>query len=86
MSEISPEFTPDQLHEQVAQLLECPPEAVNPDENLVLSGLGSLEMMRLVTTWRRHGLSVDLAAVVAEPTITAWSQLLITAQQPASTS
>ena len=61
---------------QIAQLIAANVDDIAADDNLVVLGLGSLEMMRLVTRWRRAGLTVDFGAVVAEPTVTAWARLL----------
>lgn len=68
--------SPDDLRVQVADVLHCDPAEIQDQDNLVLRGLGSLELMRLVTAWRRHGKSIDLGAVIADPTITAWHALL----------
>ncbi len=46
------------------------------DDNLVFLGLGSLEMMRLVTRWRREGLKVEFRELAATPTISAWAEKL----------
>ncbi|MCK9921038.1 phosphopantetheine-binding protein [Frankia sp. AgPm24] len=62
-----------ELRELVAGLLDLDPTTLEPDGNLVVLGLSSLEIMRLVGTWRRAGLPVDFDRLVAAPTLTGWS-------------
>ncbi len=64
---------PDELRQAVSAVIGVPPEEIPGDANLVFLGLGSLELMRLVTRWRRAGLAVDFAALTAEPTLDAWA-------------
>ena len=65
--------TADSLREVVAAIVGTPAAEIPGDANLVFLGLGSLEMMRLVTRWRREGLSVEFSELAAEPTIDAWA-------------
>jgi aryl carrier-like protein len=60
------------LRESVAQIIDVSPNEITDDANLVFLGLGSLEMMRLVTKWRRQGIRADFAELAAEPTVAAW--------------
>ncbi|WP_156754442.1 phosphopantetheine-binding protein [Actinokineospora pegani] len=68
--------TADSLRAQVADLIGVDPAEIDGDANLVFLGLGSLEMMRLSTKWRRAGLRVVLAELAAVPTIDAWAAYL----------
>ncbi|WP_333767825.1 phosphopantetheine-binding protein [Streptomyces sp. IBSBF 2435] len=62
------------LREAVAAKIGTEPGAIAPDANLVLLGLGSLEMMQLVNRWRRDGLPVSFRELAAEPTLDAWQR------------
>ncbi|MGW1995881.1 phosphopantetheine-binding protein [Embleya sp. NPDC001921] len=66
--------TPADLRASVSAMIGTPPGEIAGDANLVLLGLGSLEMMRLVTRWRRQGLAVEFRDLAAEPTIDAWTE------------
>ncbi|MFG2006869.1 phosphopantetheine-binding protein [Spirillospora sp. NPDC048911] len=63
----------DGLRETVAQIIGTDPGAIADDANLIVLGLGSLEMMRLVTRWRRQGIDADFTELAAEPTVAAWT-------------
>ena len=60
------------LRDVVASALGLAPADLDPDANLVVLGLSSLEIMRLVGTWRRLGVRVDFDRLVAAPTLTGW--------------
>jgi aryl carrier-like protein len=66
-------LTVDLLRDAVAQFLG---DGVNidGDTNLILLGLGSLEIMRLVGRWRRMGIPADFGELAAEPTINGWAR------------
>ncbi|NRQ34236.1 phosphopantetheine-binding protein [Nonomuraea sp. NN258] len=64
------------LRETVAALIGAAPEDIAGDANLVYLGVGSLEMMRLVTRYRRQGVTLDFAVLAAEPTLDAWERHL----------
>ncbi|GAB3113176.1 hypothetical protein GCM10027160_16450 [Streptomyces calidiresistens] len=65
-----------ELREAVAGALGVPPREVPDDAHLVHLGLGSLEMMRLVTRWHRQGVPADFAELTAAPTLAAWQRHL----------
>ncbi|WP_232668443.1 phosphopantetheine-binding protein [Pseudonocardia sp. TRM90224] len=65
--------TADFLREAVTELSGIPGDELAGDANLVQLGVGSLEVMRLATRWRRRGLAVEFAVLAAEPTIDAWA-------------
>jgi aryl carrier-like protein len=65
-----------ELTEQICSLLDRSPADLRPDANLLEEGLGSLEMIRLVTQWRRSGLEVSFQEIAREPSVTAWERHL----------
>ncbi|GAA3412588.1 phosphopantetheine-binding protein [Streptosporangium vulgare] len=74
--EISAPPTADDLRQAVATIIGTEPGEITGDANLVFLGLGSLEMMRLVTRWRRQGIAVEFGELAAEPTVEAWQRHL----------
>ncbi|MFF7242650.1 phosphopantetheine-binding protein [Embleya sp. NPDC008237] len=77
-------LTAPRLREAVAAVIGADPESLQGDQNLVLLGLGSLEMMRLVNQWRRLGLRIPFQDLAAQPTLDAWWQRIDAAQRSAS--
>ncbi|OPC79595.1 hypothetical protein B4N89_00310 [Embleya scabrispora] len=77
-------LTPPRLREAVAAVIGTDPDNLRGDQNLVLLGLGSLEMMRLVNQWRRLGLRVAFQDLAARPTLDAWWQRIDAAQRAAT--
>ncbi|MFE3029083.1 phosphopantetheine-binding protein [Nocardia tengchongensis] len=58
-------------------LLAAPLELAEPaeldaDANLVLLGLSSLEIMRMVGRWNKAGIPADFEALIEVPTLRAW--------------
>ncbi|WP_433684897.1 phosphopantetheine-binding protein [Nocardia sp. CA-119907] len=45
---------------------------LDPDANLVVLGLSSLELMRMVGRWNKAGVPAVFEELVATPTLTAW--------------
>ncbi|MET9667339.1 phosphopantetheine-binding protein [Streptomyces sp. NPDC006475] len=64
--------TEQDLREVIAPLLGIEPAAIEADANLVVLGLSSLEIMRLVSRWRRNKVPVEFDALVAAPTLNGW--------------
>lgn len=60
------------LRDVVASALGLAPADLDPEANLVVLGLSSLEIMRLVGTWRRQGVPADFDRLVAAPTLIGW--------------
>src|SRR3990170_4055317 len=52
---------------EVAELLGVSPDAVDPDADLIASGLDSIRMMSLSGRWRKQGIEVGFAALAANP-------------------
>ncbi|MFI1399306.1 phosphopantetheine-binding protein [Streptomyces sp. NPDC020681] len=68
----TPTPTEQDLRATVAPLLGVEPDAIAQDANLVVLGLSSLEIMRLVSRWRKQKIAVDFDALVAAPTLAGW--------------
>jgi mycobactin phenyloxazoline synthetase len=68
--------TSETVRAEVAELLGVSPDAVDPDADLIASGLDSIRMMSLSGRWRKLGLDINFAALAENPTVAAWSRLL----------
>lgn len=66
----------ESVREEVAELLGMSPDAVDPDADLIASGLDSIRMMSLSGRWRKQGIDVGFAALAENPTVAAWSALV----------
>lgn len=64
------------IREEVAELLGARADTLDPGADLIGQGLDSIRMMSLAGRWRKRGIDIDFAALAAEPTIAAWSELL----------
>lgn len=64
--------TERELRAIVAPVLGLEPDRIEPDASLVLLGLSSLEIMRLVSRWRKARIPVEFDALVAAPTLNGW--------------
>ncbi|MFE5401295.1 phosphopantetheine-binding protein [Streptomyces sp. NPDC056580] len=67
-------LTGEELREALAELIGVSPSEVEDDANLIQLGLESLQMMRLVTKWRRAGLDVAFGDLTGTPTFAAWNE------------
>ncbi|WP_367127392.1 phosphopantetheine-binding protein [Saccharothrix sp. HUAS TT1] len=65
-------LTRQDVREAVARRLGVDPDDIDVDENLVVLGLGSLEMMQLVNDWERAGVRVEFRELAAGPTLRGW--------------
>ncbi|WP_436775396.1 amino acid adenylation domain-containing protein [Yinghuangia sp. YIM S09857] len=72
----------EDVRREVGRLLECEPESVPVDGNLIQHGLDSLRLMRLAGGWRRRGAEITFAELAERPTIAAWAELLAAATAP----
>ncbi|WP_197415729.1 non-ribosomal peptide synthetase [Mycobacterium sp. IS-1742] len=61
---------------EVAELLGVDQSELDPDADLIASGLDSIRMMSLSGRWRKQGIDVRFAAMAANPTVAAWTQLV----------
>ncbi|MFF3850869.1 phosphopantetheine-binding protein [Streptomyces sp. NPDC002328] len=64
--------TEQELRTTLAPVLGIPQDAIEPDASLVVLGLSSLEIMRLVSRWRKQRIPVEFEALVASPTLAGW--------------
>jgi mycobactin phenyloxazoline synthetase len=64
------------VRDEVAELLGISPDSLDPQADLIASGLDSIRMMSLSGRWRRQGIDVGFAALAADPTVQAWSDLV----------
>jgi mycobactin phenyloxazoline synthetase len=67
------------IREEVAELLGISPDDVDPDTDLISQGLDSIRMMSLAGRWRRQGVDIDFASLAADPSVNAWSRLVLSA-------
>lgn len=73
------------VREQVAELLGVTPDALDPDADLIASGLDSIRMMSLSGRWRRQGIDIGFASLAENPTVSAWTRLVSTLRDDATT-
>nr|UPA71903.1 phenyloxazoline synthase [Streptomyces sp.] len=67
-------LTGESLRAALAELIGVSPSEIEDDANLIQLGLESLQMMRLVTKWRRAGLAVAFGELSGTPTFSAWNE------------
>lgn len=65
-------LTRQEVRDAVAQRIGVRSDEIDADENLVVLGLGSLEMMRLINTWERSGVHAEFRLLAANPTLRGW--------------
>lgn len=66
---------------RIAGLVEEDVNEFDPDENLVDYGLDSVQIMSLITEWRKHGIVLNFVQLAEEPTFNHWWALLAEALQ-----
>lgn len=64
------------VRDEVAELLGVSAVDVDPNADLIASGLDSIRMMSLSGRWRKQGINVGFAALAANPTVAAWIDLV----------
>jgi aryl carrier-like protein len=60
------------LRELLAPLVGTQPADIPPDANLIMLGLTSIEIMRMVGRWRRSRLPDVFEELAATPTLNGW--------------
>jgi mycobactin phenyloxazoline synthetase len=60
------------LRETIAALIKVQPTDIPGDDNLIMLGLTSMDIMRLVGRWRRAHLPVVFEELAATPTLNGW--------------
>ncbi|MGN7780978.1 amino acid adenylation domain-containing protein [Mycolicibacterium sp. 22603] len=68
--------TAETVRNEVAELLGITAESLDPNADLIASGLDSIRMMSLSGRWRKQGIEVGFAALAANPTVAAWQDLV----------
>lgn len=83
LAEIAPTtgYSREQLRAELLPLLDEDSEDLQDDENLLDYGLDSVRIMSLVARWRQAGHDLDFVALVKNPTIAHWLQLLTAPQR-----
>lgn len=70
-------LTPDRVRADVAELLDCEPAAIAPDQDLIDLGLDSMRIMTLVERWRAGGAStLEFPDLAERPELGHWTALL----------
>ncbi|GAA3748657.1 bifunctional isochorismate lyase/aryl carrier protein [Spinactinospora alkalitolerans] len=70
-------LTAARLHADAARVLGERPEDIDTEENLLDRGMDSIRLMSLVETWRKAGAETDFITLAEEPTVAAWTRLLL---------
>jgi bifunctional isochorismate lyase / aryl carrier protein len=65
-----------ELRDRLANLLQCSPQDMEPEDNLLDFGLDSIRLMSLIEHWRHEGVEVDFADLAERPTLNHWGHLL----------
>jgi len=66
----------DAIRRAVARLLEIEPDEIEDDDDLAYYGLDSIRIMSLAGEWRRQGVEVRFAELIAQPTVASWAALI----------
>lgn len=74
-----PDLTAEGVRTSVAQVLQLTPDAFGADDNLLELGVDSIKLMALASQWQRHGVEVPFGDLAEQPTVSAWSRLLLDA-------
>ncbi|RFB33980.1 non-ribosomal peptide synthetase [Brevibacillus sp. VP] len=61
----------EEVRRQIQAVLPAPVEFAD-DQNLIELGLDSLQMMRMVNKWRKEGVKVTFAELIAAPRLSDW--------------
>lgn len=70
-------LSPERVRADVAELLNCDPAGIAPEENLVDLGLDSVRIMVLVDRWRAAGAAaLEFADLAEQPELGHWTELL----------
>lgn len=73
------DLTEDGIRAAIARLMDVEPETIGLDANLLELGLDSMKLMALASQWQRHGVEVPFGDLAEQPTIAAWSGMLLDA-------
>ena len=69
-------LTPERIRADVAELLDCDPATLAPDQNLFDLGLDSMRTMTLVERWREGGAVLEFPDLAERPELGHWTALV----------
>ncbi|WP_172383142.1 phosphopantetheine-binding protein [Streptomyces sp. MNP-20] len=70
-------LSPERIRADVAELLDCDPAEIAPDDNLMDHGLDSVRIMTLIERWRAAGAAtVEFPDLAERPELGYWTALL----------
>ncbi|MFF9899637.1 MULTISPECIES: phosphopantetheine-binding protein [Streptomyces] len=70
-------LSPERIRADVAELLDCDPSEIEPEENLIDLGLDSVRIMTLIERWRAAGATtVEFPDLAERPELAHWTALL----------
>lgn len=70
-------LTVERLRADVEQVLGEPSGSLGEHDNLLDRGMDSIRLMSLVESWRTAGVETDFITLAEEPTVAAWTRLLL---------
>lgn len=69
--------TPERIRADVAELLDCAPQDIDPEEDLLDRGLDSMRIMTLVERWRAAGApGLEFPDLAEEPVLRRWAEIV----------
>lgn len=70
-------LSPERIRADIAELLDCDPADIAPEENLVDLGLDSMRIMVLVERWRAAGAAtLDFPDLAEKPELAHWTAVV----------
>ncbi|MEU7581754.1 phosphopantetheine-binding protein [Streptomyces sp. NPDC041068] len=74
---MSQSLSAEKIRADVAELLDCDPADLEPDDNLLDHGLDSMRIMTLIERWRAAGATtVEFPDLAEQPELAHWTALL----------
>ncbi|QBI54651.1 phosphopantetheine-binding protein [Streptomonospora litoralis] len=71
------ELTARRIRADVEQVLGEPAGALGEHDDLLDRGMDSIRLMSLVESWRKAGVETDFITLAEEPSVAAWTRLLL---------
>lgn len=69
-------LTLEEVHATVSEQLGSNVDSISVDADLLESGLHSIKIISIATSWRRDGYSVNFDDLALRPTVREWFELL----------